>query len=111
MESVNKEDIKAGPRTLGLKKGDSVGVHSSLRRFGNVEGGADAVIDALLEVVGQEGNIVMSTHSANVSEDRRTPEEIAMGVSWFLAHALWHVEVKLFQKRKELRWHVVRTKI
>ena len=82
LESVNKANIKAGLRTLGLKKGDSVGVHSSLRRFGHVEGGADAVIDALLEIVGQEGNIVMSTHSANLSEDRRTPEEIAIGVSW-----------------------------
>jgi aminoglycoside 3-N-acetyltransferase len=84
VESVNKEDIEAGLWALGLKKGDSVGVHSSLRRFGHVEGGADAVIDALLEVVGQGGNVVMSTHSANVSEDRRTPEEIAMGVSWLL---------------------------
>ena len=80
--NVNKEEIKAGLRNLGLKKGDSVGVHSSLRSFGRVEGGADAVIDALLETVGEDGNVVMSTHSANLSEDRRTPEEIAMGVSW-----------------------------
>jgi aminoglycoside 3-N-acetyltransferase len=83
-ESVHKDDIKVGLRTLGLKKGDSVGVHSSLSSFGHVEGGADAVIDALLETVGEEGNIVMSTHSANVSEDNRTPEEIAIGVSWLL---------------------------
>jgi len=79
---VYKEDIKAGLRQLGLKKGDSVGVHSSLRSFGRVMGGADAVIDALLEIVGEEGNIVMSTHSANLVEVQRTPEEIAMGVSW-----------------------------
>jgi aminoglycoside 3-N-acetyltransferase len=82
--SVNKEDIKAGLRKLGLKKGDSVGLHSSLRSFGHVEGGADAVIDALLETVGEDGNIVMSTHSANLGKDQRTPEEIAMGVSWLL---------------------------
>jgi aminoglycoside 3-N-acetyltransferase len=80
--SVNKEEIKAGLRKLGLRKGDSVGVHSSLKNFGRMEGGADAVIDALLETVGEDGNIVMSTHSANLSEDRRTPEEIAIGVSW-----------------------------
>jgi aminoglycoside 3-N-acetyltransferase len=81
---VDKEDIKAGLRMLGVKKGDSVGAHSSLSRFGHVEGEADTVIDALLETVGEKGNIVMSTHSANVSEDKRTPEEIAMGVSWLL---------------------------
>jgi len=81
---VSKEDIKAGLRKHGLKKGDSVGVHSSLRSFGHVEGGADAVIDALLETVGKEGNVMMSTHSANLGKDQRTPEEIAMGVSWLL---------------------------
>jgi aminoglycoside 3-N-acetyltransferase len=81
---VSKEDIKAGLRKLGLKKGDSVGVHSSLRSFGHVEGGADAVIDALLETVGKEGTVMMSTHSANLGKDQRTPKEIAMGVSWLL---------------------------
>jgi len=79
---VHREDIKAGLKQLGLKKGDSVGVHSSLSSFGHVVEGADAVIDALLEVVGEEGNIVMSTHSANLVKVQRTPEEIAMGVSW-----------------------------
>jgi aminoglycoside 3-N-acetyltransferase len=82
--SVSKEDIKAGLRKLGLKRGDTVGVHSSLSSFGRVEGEADAVIDALLETVGEQGNVVMPTHSANLSEDRRTPEMIAMGVSWLL---------------------------
>ncbi len=79
---VNKADIKAGLRKLGLERGDSVGVHSSLKSFGCVEGGADAVIDALLETVGEDGNIVMSTHSANLGKDQRTSEEIAIGVSW-----------------------------
>jgi len=79
---VKKEDIKAGLMRLGLKKGDTVGVHSSLSSFGYVEGGADTVIDALLETVGERGNIVMSTHSANLSEDKRTPEMIALGISW-----------------------------
>jgi len=80
--TVRKEDIKRGLAKLGLKKGDAVGVHSSLSRFGHVKGGADAVIDALMETIGKQGNIVMSTHSANLSEDKRTPEEKAMGVSW-----------------------------
>lgn len=79
---VKKEGIRAGLMRLGLKKGDTVGVHSSLSSFGYVEGGADAVIDALLETVGERGNIVMSTHSANLSEDKRTPEMTAIGISW-----------------------------
>jgi aminoglycoside 3-N-acetyltransferase len=79
---VGKPDIKAGLTRLGLKAGDSVGVHSSLSSFGYVDGGADTVIDALLETVGAQGNVVMSTHSANLSEDRRTPEMIAQGIAW-----------------------------
>jgi len=79
---VNKEDIKKGLRQLGLKRGDTVGVHSSLSSFGYVEGDADTVIDALLEVVGAEGTIVMPTYSTNLLPVERTPEEIAMGVPW-----------------------------
>jgi len=79
---VNKEDVKKGLRQLGLRGGDIVGVHSSLSSFGYVEGGADAVIDALLEVVGEEGTVVMPTYSTNLLAVERTPEEIAMGVPW-----------------------------
>jgi aminoglycoside 3-N-acetyltransferase len=43
-----------------MRAGDTVLVHSSLSRFGYVEGGADAVIDALLETVGPDGTLMMS---------------------------------------------------
>lgn len=81
---VSKEDIAEGLRKLGLKKDDVVGVHSSLSSFGYVEGGADAVIDALLEVVGEEGSIVMPTHSTNRVFVDLTPELKAANVSWLL---------------------------
>ena len=67
---------------LGLKKGDIVGVHSSLGSFGYVEGGADTVIDALLEVVGREGTIVMPTHSTNLVKVKLAPKEVAAGALW-----------------------------
>jgi aminoglycoside N3'-acetyltransferase len=79
---VIKEDIVRDLRALGLKEGDIVGVHSSLSSFGHVEGGADAVIDALLEVVGKEGTIVMPTHSRNLERVELSPEEEAAGVLW-----------------------------
>ncbi|MBE6687718.1 MAG: AAC(3) family N-acetyltransferase [Ruminococcaceae bacterium] len=44
--------------SLGLNKGDSVIVHSSLSSMGYVEGGAQTVIDALTEVVGEEGTVL-----------------------------------------------------
>lgn len=58
---VSKNDIVSGLRELGLREGDVVLVHSSLSSFGYVEGGADTVIDALLEVVGESGTVVVPT--------------------------------------------------
>lgn len=79
---IYKRDIKNALRKIGLKKGDIVGVHSSLSSFGYVEGGADTVIDALMEVVGREGTIVMPTHSTNRIKIELSPEEIAAGALW-----------------------------
>jgi aminoglycoside 3-N-acetyltransferase len=58
---VTTADIAAGLRRLGLRRGDKVVVHSSLSSFGFVDGGAYAVLDALMEVVGQTGTLVFPT--------------------------------------------------
>jgi len=47
--------------SLGLEKGDTLLVHSSYKSFGGVEGGPQAVIDALLEVLGNRGTLIMPT--------------------------------------------------
>ena len=59
--TVTKQDIVHGLRELGLPSGSSILVHSSLSRFGYVRGGADAVIDALLEAVGPAGTVMVPT--------------------------------------------------
>ena len=61
MTTVTAHDITSGLHTLGLHAGDVALVHSSLSSFGHVEGGAEAVIDALLETVGPTGTILMPT--------------------------------------------------
>ncbi len=58
---VRGEEVKRGLAAVGLSAGDVVLVHSSLSAFGYVEGGADTVIDALLETVGPEGTVVVPT--------------------------------------------------
>jgi aminoglycoside N3'-acetyltransferase len=60
--SLTRTDIEDGLRRLGLAQGDAVEVHSSLSSFGWVEGGAVTVVDALMNVVGEEGALVMSAY-------------------------------------------------
>lgn len=52
MENVVQGDIVDGLGRLGLNEGSAVIVHSSLSSFGRVDGGAEAVCEALLEVCG-----------------------------------------------------------
>lgn len=61
---VTVDSIVRDLRDLGIEADDTVLVHSSLSSLGWVCGGAPAVIDALQRVVGQDGTIVMPTHSS-----------------------------------------------
>ncbi len=61
MAAVTKTDVVNGSRSLGLRPGHNVLVHSSLRSLGYVEGGAEAVIDALIEAVSPGGTVLVPT--------------------------------------------------
>ena len=63
MRPVTKHDIISAVRNVGLKEGSTVMVHTSLSRIGYVCGGAQTVIEALIEVVGHEGTLMMPTQS------------------------------------------------
>lgn len=56
---MNKAELVAGLRKIGLQEGMTLEVHSSLSSFGFVEGGADTVIDALMACVTERGSIFM----------------------------------------------------
>ena len=56
---VTKEDFKKALTDLGITKGMTLEVHSSLSSFGELEGGAMTVIDTLKELVTEEGSIFM----------------------------------------------------
>lgn len=57
--ALNKQDLINGFCKAGINKGDEIEVHSSLSSFGYVDGGAETVISALKETVGDNGSIFM----------------------------------------------------
>ena len=63
MQVILKDEIIQKLKEVGLKSGDTVMVHTSLGKMGYVCGGAQAVIEALMEVVGDSGTIMMPTQS------------------------------------------------
>ena len=67
---VTQENIAAGLRALGLAPGAGVMVHSSLKSFGRVEGGAAAVIAALMDVITPDGTLLLPSfnHGAPFQE-------------------------------------------
>jgi aminoglycoside 3-N-acetyltransferase len=69
--SLTKKDIVRGLVSLGLESGDKVLMHSSFVALGKVEGSPNTVIDALLEVLGKDGLLVMPTFSAGSPFNRK----------------------------------------
>lgn len=58
------EDLKK----MGIKPGSTLMVHSSMKSLGHVEGGPDAVIDALLSAIGPEGVMFVPTLTATFAK-------------------------------------------
>ena len=58
MAALSKEDLVRDLKALGVSTGDLLCVKVSLRSIGSIDGGADALIDALLETIGPSGTLV-----------------------------------------------------
>ena len=60
---VLKQDMIEALKKVGIKQGQNIMVHTSLSSLGFVCGGAQVVVEALLECVGEDGTIMMPTQS------------------------------------------------
>ena len=92
---VTRKDVANTLRELGVKDGDILLFHSSLKSFGQVENGPDTVIDGALDAVGQTGTLVAPT---------------LLSKSFYVAYEIWDknttpCEIGLipetFRKRKD----------
>ncbi len=67
-----KEDLRKDLEKMGLKRTDAIMVHSSMKSIGEVDGGADTVVDVFMEYF-EEGLFMTPTHTwAQMSKDYAT---------------------------------------
>ncbi|MFC5701507.1 aminoglycoside N(3)-acetyltransferase [Cohnella faecalis] len=60
---LTKEDLIDQFKSCGVAEGQTIFVHTSLKSLGFVVGGAETVIRALLEIVGEEGTLMMPSQT------------------------------------------------
>lgn len=60
-------------KQTGLKQGDTVLIHSSLKSFGYVEGGAGTVVRSLMDTVGDEGTLLVPTLTGSREDSAAKP--------------------------------------
>jgi len=58
-EIITTQQLVENLKSIGIEKGNTLLVHSSLSKIGYLENGADTLIDALLEAIGESGNLLM----------------------------------------------------
>lgn len=58
-EAATFDQLVSDIRNCGIETGDSVLVHSSFSKIGFVQGGPKTFVDALLQVIGESGNLLM----------------------------------------------------
>lgn len=66
---MDKKTLADAVRALGVQKDSVIIVHSSLKSFGHMEGGAEAVVDAFMEVV-TEGTLIFPSFNHGAPYDK-----------------------------------------
>ncbi len=62
---LTPDELTGGLQALGVRPGDLLFLHASLRRIGPVHGGAVGVIGAVEQAIGPEGTVMMILGAAN----------------------------------------------
>ena len=62
-EHIGFGQLTADLRALGLKRGQDLLIHCSLRKIGWIAGGTATLLNAIIEVAGPEATLVVATHT------------------------------------------------
>lgn len=81
---LTKDVLKEQFRRCGVSEGQAIIVHTSLSKLGFVVGGAETLIRALLEIVGDEGTLMMPAQTWKNLDP-------ATGVHWEVSPEHWPV--------------------
>lgn len=77
--TVTGDTLARGLSQLGVRPGMALEVHCALRQFGHLQGGADTVIDTLMQAVGGGGALVMPAFRLSPSLPL-TDEDVRLGL-------------------------------
>ena len=64
-DTVSRDQLVADLRALGLRRGQDLLIHCSLRQVGRIDGGAATLLDAILEVAGPATLVVPTQTTMN----------------------------------------------
>lgn len=87
---VGRDELTEDLRSLCLREGQDLIIHSSLRQLGHINGGAATLLQAILDVAGPKATLVVPTQTTRNSLSSRTflsatagldPEEVARFVA------------------------------
>lgn len=90
----SKQDLVNDLKKLGVMKGDLLNVKCSLRSIGKIDGGAETLVEALLEAVGREGTIVTDSFISVFNERSSAKKPVSDQKSPSYAGALANAMLK-----------------
>jgi len=67
---LTKTDLIAGIKKAGIKKGDILFIHSSLKGLGYIENGPQTIIDAFKSVIGKEGTLIFPVFTIDMTMEK-----------------------------------------
>ena len=93
--NYNKQQLKGQLESMGLKGDETILIHSSMKSIGEVDGGADTVLDAWMEYF-NDGLLLLPTHTwKTVNADnpvynpQTTPSCVGLLTNMFMKRDGW----------------------